>query len=302
MRANKDNFHLLWLNWPVEAFRLDSRSLAVYRELACGRVETARSERAFLKALPRATHAVCWEFKKEWFALAGRLRVLATPAAGRELLPSDAEMPPGVERVNGAFHGQIMSETVLAFMFAHARGLYWAYDRQREGVLWPRSEMSPHCRRVAGTRAVVLGCGRIGGAIAARLEALGVEVIGIRRRNAGDLRKACRGADWLIVALPSDTGTDNIVDASVIRALPRRAVVINVGRGNAVDETALVCALEKGRIAAAFLDVFKNEPLTASSPLAADIPGLYRLPHASALSPDYLSLFFRELATAGKLK
>jgi len=63
-----------------------------------------------------------------------------------------------------------------------------------------------------------------------------------------------------------------------------------------------VCALEKGRIAAAFLDVFKNEPLTASSPLAADIPGLYRLPHASALSPDYLSLFFRELATAGKLK
>ena len=261
-----------------------------------------RSESAFLRALPSATHAICWEFKKEWSDRAPKLRVLATPAAGRELLPSDDEMPPGVVRVNGAFHGAIMSETVLACIFAHARGLYRAYDFQREGVLWPRSEMSPFCSLVAGTRAVILGYGKIGRTIGARLEALGVAVTGIRRRNAQELIPSLKNADWLIVALPSDTGTDNIVNRRVLAALPRRAVVVNVGRGNAVDEDALADALRRRRIAGAYLDVFKNEPLTASSPLAADLPGLVRLPHASAFAPEYLPLFFRELAEGGWLK
>ncbi len=138
---------VLWLNWPIGAFRLDARSLAAFKETVVrpgDEVTVVRSERAFLKALPAATHAVVWEFRKEWFARAKCLAVLATPAAGRELLPRDDELPPGVVRVNGAFHGQIMSETVVACVLAHARGLYWAHDWQREGTLWPRSAMSPH--------------------------------------------------------------------------------------------------------------------------------------------------------------
>ena len=194
------NCYLLWLNWPIGAFRLDARSLAVFRDaISCPAkrrprrftspsITVVRSERAFLKALPSATHAIVWEFKKEWFARAKRLRILATPGAGRELLPADSELPPGVVRVNGAFHGTIMSETVVACMFSHARGLYRAYEWQREGVLWPRSELSPFCSLVAGTRAVILGYGKIGHAVGAKLEALGVSVTGIRRRNFADLK------------------------------------------------------------------------------------------------------------------
>ena len=296
--------YLVWLNWPIGAFRLNAWSKAVLQNFlpAGAPLTVVRGEGAFLRALPSATHAICWEFKKEWFARAPKLRVLATPAAGRELLPSDDEMPEGVVRVNGAFHGAIMSETVLACIFAHARGLYRAYDFQREGVLWPRSEMSPFCSLVAGTHAVILGYGKIGRTIGARLEALGVAVIGIRRRNARELVPSLKNADWLIVALPSDTGTDNIVNRRVLAALPRRAVVVNVGRGNAVDEDALADALRRRRIAGAYLDVFKNEPLTESSPLATDLPGLVRLPHASAFAPEYLPLFFSELAEGGWLK
>ena len=55
------------------------------------------------------------------------------------------------------------------------------------------------------------------------------------------------------------------------------------------------------RIAAAYLDVFKREPLTSASPLAADLPGLVRLPHGSAFAPDYLPLFFREMQKGGWL-
>lgn len=298
------NLYLVWLNWPIGAFRLNARSLSVLKRLlpAGARLVVARGERAFLRTLPEATHAICWEFDTSWFARAPRLRVLATPAAGRELLPSDAELPPGVTRVNGAFHGQIMCETVLACIFAHARGLYHAYDFQRAGTLWPRAEMSPFCSRVAGTHAVILGYGRIGHTIGARLEALGVTVTGFRRRNIKDLRPALRTADWLVVVLPADTGTDNLVDRRTLAALPRRAVLVNVGRGNAVDETALADALRRRRLAGAYLDVFKREPLTEDSPLAADLPGLVRLPHMSAFAPEYLPLFFQELADGGWLK
>ena len=298
--SGKRRSWLLWLDWPVGVFRLDARSLAVFKKTVARpgeQVAVVRGERAFLRALPSATHAVVWEFKKEWFKLAPGLRVLATPGAGRELLPSDSELPPRVIRINGAFHGTIMSETVVALMFAHARGIYAAEKFRQNGVLWPRSELSPYCSLVSGTRAVMLGYGKIGHAIGAKLEALGVSVVGIRRRNIADLKKECRNADWLIVALPSDTGTDDIVDARVLRSLPRRAVLINVGRGNAIDEKALAAALKKHRLAAACLDVFKREPLDSSSPLAADMPNLHRLPHASAFAPEYLPLFFRELST-----
>lgn len=288
--------YLIWLNWDVGAFRLNARSEARFRELFGDAVDVARSREEFLEALPRATHAVVWEFEKEWFALAPRLKALATPGAGRELLPTDEEMPEGVVRINGSFHGAIMSETVVAMVFAHARGLYAAREFQRAGVLWPRGEMSPHCRMVAGTKAVILGYGKIGKATGDKLEALGVEVKGIGRKNIGELLPAVREADWVICVLPSDTGTDNLVGERVIGAMKREAVLINVGRGNAVDEAALAEALRRGRIGGAYLDVFAREPLDGGSPLAEDLPGLVRLPHASAFAPEYLEMFFVELA------
>ena len=125
------NRYLLWLNWPEGAFRLNARSLAVFKGLVRGEVKMVRSERAFLRALPEATHAVVWEFRREWFARAPHLRVLATPGAGRELLPKDGELPPGVVRVNGTFHGG--DDAVLLARRGHEGGdpglwTRWARD------------------------------------------------------------------------------------------------------------------------------------------------------------------------------
>lgn len=298
------NRYLIWLNWPEPPFRLNASDLKVFKSLVAGDVVAVRSERAFLRELPRATHVLCWEFKKKWFAGAPRLRVLATPGAGRELLPADDELPDGVRKVHGRFHGAIMSETVVACMLAWCRGLFTAYDWQKTGGrenLWRRADFGEYCYSMAGTKAVILGYGNIGRVTGAKLKALGVSVKGIRRRNIADLPDAVVDADWLICVLPSDTGTDNMVDARLLRRMKKTAVIVNVGRGNAIDEDALADALKRRRIAAAFLDVFKREPLTEDSPLAADLPGLFRLPHGSAFSPDYLKLFFRELAADGNL-
>ena len=295
--------YLIWLNWPERPFRLLPPDLKLLAGLVRGaEVKAVRSERAFLKELPAATHAICWEFRKEWFGLAPKLRVLATPGAGRELLPTYDELPDGVVKYHGEFHGAIMSETVIAYMLAWCRGLYPAYAWQTSGDqadLWRRVDLGERCFSLAGTRAVILGYGRIGHAIGEKLHALGVKFSGIRRRNADALQDAVADADWLICVLPSDTGTDNIVDAGILRRMKRSAVLINVGRGNAIDEVALASALKRRRIAAAFLDVFKREPLTGASPLAADLPGLFRFPHSSAFSPKYLTLFFRELLRRG---
>jgi len=319
------NSYVIWLEWPERCFRADDADMRLFRSLVPNgsRVVRARTESAFLKALPGATHVVTWHFEREWYARAPKLKVLATPAAGRELV-AWRDAPAGVKVHFGAFHGPIISETVLGFLLAWTRGFFW------KGPLWPRSVLSEHCGDLEGTTAVIAGFGRIGRAIAERLEPFGVECFGLTRHGVFTLaghpgKGTCAPvrqtigqsrlygrADWFIMALPSDTGTDDFLDARLIRRLPEKCVVVNVGRGNAVDEDALLAALEEGRLAGAYLDVFKREP-TAINPesgprggglaAARRVPwNLVRMPHSSAFSPRYMRECFRELAREGLLK
>ena len=100
-------------------------------------------------------------------------------------------------------------------------------------------------------------------------------------------------ADTLFAALPATAETDDLLDARRLALLPPHAVLINVGRGNAVDEEALAKALAQGALHAAFLDVMKEEPYPDDGPLRR-APRCYLLPHASAFSPDYLDRAFAE--------
>lgn len=293
------NTYLIWLEWPEKCFRTSSEALAVLRGLvpAGSRIVRARTETGFLRELPRATHVVTWYFRKEWFEKAPNLRLLATPAAGRELVPTEG--PAGVTIHFGGFHGAAMAESVLAMMLAWCRGVVWS---ERLGH-WPKLKLAERCYRLAGTKAVILGYGRIGRTIGDRLTVLGVEVKGIRRGNASELKTVAKTADWLICVLPGDTGTTDIVDSRLLKLLPKRCVVVNVGRGNAIDEAALADALKGGRIAAALLDVWKKEPLPVDSPLGrGDVPNLVRMPHSAAFHMGYVADAFRELAAEGLLK
>ena len=309
------NVYLIWLAWPEACFRLNDGDLSFFRSLvpSGSDVVCAWDEAGFLAELPRATHVLTWHFRREWFSLAPRLRLVATPAAGREFVATDA--PEGVQVHFGGFHGAIISETVLGFVLAWSHGLF------RRAPLWPRADWSGVCRTLGGTTAVVAGYGKVGRAIGARLGSFGARVFGLTRHGvfegdadepsaAADEASLLARADWLILALPGDTGTDGFLDAARIAALPPTCVVVNVGRGNAVDEAALADALRAGRIAGAYLDVFRHEPTVLNPALtgrpvsgddlanAADSelpPNLVRTPHASAYSPDYLRMFFREL-------
>lgn len=324
---------LVYLDWPERCFRANEDDLRYLRSLLPHgtKVVSVRSDRAFLAALPQATHVITWHFKPEWYRLAPKLALVATPAAGRELVaPPPSPPPPNPSPLTpnpsslrlhyGGFHGAIISETVLAFVLAYAHGFFATKP------LWPRSLRAADVIDVAGTTAVIAGYGRIGKAIAARLSAFGVSVRGLthaecdrlkgkvggRGASLSAIRSALRRADWFVLALPSDTGTDDFLDEGLLSALSKKCVVINVGRGNAIDERALLSALRRGRIAAAYLDVFKHEPtvlakgrtkLTAAerasdlaSLSAAKLPrNLIRTPHGSAFSPSYVKAAFKEL-------
>lgn len=287
-----NNHYLVRLDWPEKCFRSTAGDIEYLRSLLPkgASVEHVRTERAFLKALPKATHAIVWNFKAEWFEKAPRLKLLATPAAGKELIPTLG--PEGVTIHFGGFHGPIIAESVAAFMMAWARGFFLKSEK-----VWPRVDFSAKCSSLKGTKAAVLGYGKIGRAIGEKLEGLGVAVEGFSRKDIADLPKALKKVDWLILALPGTTGTDNIVDKALISKLPRRAVIVNIGRGNAIEESALFAALESGRLAGAYLDVRKFEPATH----APKLDNLILMPHSSAFYPAYVKDCFKELKDEGLL-
>ena len=273
-----------------------------------------RSVEAFVEALPRVTVALTNTFRPEWFALAPKLRYILCPAAGRDVLnPVPLEPPPEVYIHYGSFHGKLMAETVVGLMLAFNRGILCAYEEQIYGNLWPSKQLCRPSvvRMLRGSHAAIVGFGSIGQWISKLLVPLGVRVTGIRRTppavrpewfcpgdrvmSASLLDAVLPSVDHLILALPSDASTDKLIDASHLARLPRHAVVYNVGRGNCIDEDALAAALTSKRIRGACLDVFDKEPLTYSSPLSDDLPGLVRMPHASAFGDVYLDLYVDEI-------
>jgi phosphoglycerate dehydrogenase-like enzyme len=102
------------------------------------------------------------------------------------------------------------------------------------------------------------------------------------------------GLDYLVSVLPNTSETRHIVDAALLEALPRHAIFVNVGRGSALDESALIHALETKKIAAAVLDVFEQEPLPKEHPFW-NTPNLLMTFHTSAPSlPEDIAKLFIE--------
>lgn len=221
---------------------------------------------------------------------AERLRWFCAASAGVDHLLEDSLWPSQdclLSNSSGAY-GPTISEHVLMVLLMLLRRMpeYQADLRERR---W--SFYSP-IRSITGSRIVMLGTGDIGANTARRLKALGASVTGVCRSGRsgeaafdrvvpiGALDSVLPEADALIMALPATGETAGILSRERIALLPERAFVVNVGRGSAVDQTALAEALRAGRIAGASLDVMTPEPLPEDDPLW-DCPNLLLTPHVS---------------------
>lgn len=144
-------------------------------------------------------------------------------------------------------------------------------------------------RELRGQRLLVIGLGHIGREVARLAAALGMEVTGVRRtpgpgeRAVADLPEVVPTSDAVVLALPSTRATAGLFGRDLVDALPRHAVVVNVGRGTTIDEDALVAALAEGRLAGAALDVTASEPPPPESPLWR-LGNVLLSPHTAALS------------------
>ncbi len=235
------------------------------------------------------------------FALARRLRWIHTPSAGVDHLLFPALVRSDVVMTNTkGVHDAGMAEHVLGVMLMFTRKLHLARDQQLAGR-WSQRELAtrpPAIQSLAGSTLLVVGYGSIGRAIAAHGRALGQHVLAVRRRAAGDpgpahevhdsaaLDALLPRADWVVLVLPNTADTRGVLSRERIARLKAGAHVLNVGRGAAIDEPALVDALREGRIAGAGLDVFATEPLPESSPLWS-MPQVILTPHTSGFGPRY---------------
>ena len=181
-----------------------------------------------------------------------------------------------------------VADTALGLTIAAVRRLPQAERYLRSGQ-WPKGDF-PLTASLRGRTLGILGLGRIGKAIATRARAFGLEVVYHGRKAQDDvayryypsliaMAKAC---DILVVAAPGGPGTRHIVDAEVLDALGPDGVLVNISRGSLVDERALIEALRAGRILAAGLDVFENEPHVPDDLIALDNAVL--LPHVGSAS------------------
>ena len=189
-----------------------------------------------------------------------------------------------------------VAEYVIAAMLTMLRGAYHATDRVLAGE-WPRTALIG--REANGKTLGVVGFGAIGRAVARRATALGVGVAaydpalepgdsawnapGVRR--FGDLAAMLAACDVVTLHVPLTVATRHLVGAAEIAAMKPGACIVNTARGGVLDEAAMARALASGRLGAAALDVFEDEPLPAHSRLAG-IPNLYLTPHVAGLTEE----------------
>lgn len=233
---------------------------------------------------------------------------IQTIGAGYDAYPIETFREREIVLTNAVgIHGSSAGEHVFALAFAFSRDLPTYFEQQR------RHDWTSHVgSEWAGRTLTILGLGAIGEAVAQRAQAFDMDVWGIKRNPPtydGDLPddrvvasdKAFARldeddpgifseTDLLVVVLPLTDATRGLVDASVFKALPKSAVLINIARGPVVDEADLIDALERDAIGGAGLDVTIDEPLPESSPLW-NLDDTIITPHVAGISDQYAIRF-----------
>ena len=189
-------------------------------------------------------------------------------------------------------NAQPVAHTALGAVLALGRrfpDLWAAQQAQR----WAPLVRNPDVHDLTGQTAMVVGIGRIGSEIARMLQAIGMQVVGVTRSElsgrSAHSPEVCTYAEmaahlprthYLILACPLSPLTQQLVNAHVLSSLPQGACVVNVARGEVVDQAALIAALQSGHLGGAFLDVFETEPLDTASTLWR-LPNVIISPHTA---------------------
>lgn len=260
-----------------------------------------RTRDDLVKRLPEADVLVVSGFwRNDLLEHAPKLRFIQSISAGVDQYGQDGLRERGIRLASAqGANERAVSEHAMALILALARQLPQARDNQAKHHFRPMvSEIAKREDEMGGKTLVIIGLGRIGARLARLAKAFDMKVIGVRRDPAAGANGAdsVHGMDALpellpqadIVALtcPLTPETENIIDARTLGMMKPTSHLVNAARGKCVDEAALLDALTSGRIAAAALDVVREEPLPASSPLWT-APNVFITPHSAGETQRY---------------
>ena len=258
----------------------------------------APDEESLGEALPAAEILLGWNFQSrdmqnlwhradslKWIHWCGASvdRIMSPELRGSDIILTNAR---------GIFDG-VMAEYILGYMLGESKLFRQTWYLQQE-----RDWQTRLTGKLAGSRAIIVGVGSIGRETARLLRAVGVQVSGIGRStreddpNFGTIFELNRGldavsdADWVIGLLPLTEETTKYFGAKFFDAMKPGARFMNLGRGESVDESAIISALEQGKIAGAMLDVFVGEPLARDNPIW-QAPNIVISPHTSSYYAEY---------------
>lgn len=271
------------------------------------------TEEAFLRVLPGAQVLFAWGLARRHVDRADALRWLHTPLAGvdRVLNPELVKSPIRVTSSRGV-NSVAVAEHALAMILALTRGIADAVRAQAEGR-WAQEALygrKPPLEELDGKLLGILGLGDIGRELAIRGRALGMKVWGLTRTPrpkpdcverlllSGKEDQVIRNSDILVVAVPLTSATQGLIGERELKRMKPTSILVNIGRGELVQESALVRALREGWIAGAGLDVFATEPLPPSSALW-NTSRVVLTPHVAGTHPEYMArsadLFLKNL-------
>jgi (S)-sulfolactate dehydrogenase len=187
-----------------------------------------------------------------------------------------------------------VAEWVIATAMLLVRGAFFSNAQLLNGE-WPRAEAMGH--EIAGKTLGLIGYGQIARYTARLAQSLGVNVVAFDPfvsaedncwktiTRIGELFALLRTADIVSLHVPLNDSTRHLLDDKAIAQMKKGAILVNAARGGVLDENALVAAMKSGRIRGAALDVFEDEPLTASSAAKfADLPNLVLTPHIGGVT------------------
>jgi phosphoglycerate dehydrogenase-like enzyme len=288
----------------VSTFQFSLASQAILREAAQTDIVCITNPEEFLTRLGEAEILCSYWMPQNWRTLAPQLRWLQASGAGVDGLRStgilDAQSNVIVTTAVG-INATPISEYVFGSMLMFNR-TWPQMVRLQERHVWPQSVgwYKLGGRELADQTLGIVGLGSIGRRIAQLGKAFGMRVVGTRRTvqpGASDpdvdqfypieqLHDMLHQCDYVVLAVPLTEQTEKLIGEAELRAMQPHTYLVNVARGQIIDEKMLIRALSEGWIAGAGLDVTEVEPLPAESPLFS-LPNVLLTPHISGVSAQY---------------
>jgi len=208
------------------------------------------------------------------------LRLIQSVSSGADAFTRHGVRPGLRLSTGGDIWASTVAEHAMALLLALARQVP-RLERQRQRAAWDRPGLGADMISLTGNRLLVVGLGAIGRAVAGLGKAFGMRVAGIARRSREPaahenverisgidaLRRELAQADAIVLAIPLDKTTRHLIGRDELAAMKPSALLVNIARGEIIDEAALVAALKSGRPHGFATDVAAEEPLPASNPL-----------------------------------